>query len=205
MKQAKISKTRSQRSSVMGFLLFLFAMLSALLPATAQFGTIKGSVRYYTENQILIRDSAVVTLYLDGLALASCPVSPAGSYEFNGLMADTYDIHVSCTKYWGGANSVDALLVLKHFVNQPACLFDLCLLAADVNASCGIPNAADALAIIRRFTGQIMNFMPPNVNPPGGSDWVSERPSVIVYAFSVSYQNIHILCTGDVNGSFTPF
>ncbi len=171
----------------------------------AQFGSIKGSVLYLNENQILITDSAIVTLSLNGIVLQTCPVSPAGLYQFYGLVADTYDLKVTCTKYWGGANAVDALLILKHFVNLPACLFGISALAGDVDGSGGIVNAADALAIIRRFTGQLSSFIPPNVNPPGNVDWVSERPEVIVQAFSVSYKDINILCTGDVNGSFIPF
>jgi hypothetical protein len=82
-------------------------------------------------------------------------------------------------------------------------LTGLKITAADVNGN-GIPNSADALAVSRRFVGQIPNFLPPNVSVPGGPDWYYETFSVVVDGTANKTQNLFALCAGDVNGSYIP-
>jgi hypothetical protein len=97
-------------------------------------------------------------------------------------------------KPWGGGNSTDALLILKHFVHMIT-LTGLYAEAGDVDNSGGI-NSLDALLTARRFIGSITSF--------AAGDWVFENPTISVPIPGTYTQNVGALCTGDVNGSFTP-
>ncbi|MCX6270628.1 MAG: GEVED domain-containing protein [Bacteroidetes bacterium] len=118
-----------------------------------------------------------------------------GNYSFSNVMPGLYQLIPSVTASWGGVNSIDALLVLKHFVGFIT-LEGLPLLAGDVNNT-GFLNSVDALEIVKRYTGIISSFM---IN-----DWlwpIYER--IPVNYFSNGHYDLHVLCAGDVNRSYIP-
>lgn len=117
-----------------------------------------------------------------------------GIYSFDSLWAMPYSLDVQCSKPWGGANAVDALLIIKHFVGISP-LSGIRLKAADVDGS-GFCNASDGLLVLKRFVGMQDTF-------PAG-DWAFESSTITTIANDTVYQDIKGLCTGDVDGSYTP-
>ncbi|MCX6271780.1 MAG: hypothetical protein NTU44_11280 [Bacteroidetes bacterium] len=169
----------------------------------AQNITVSGTLNYDNPQLTLIRDSATVSLYQGTTLAYSVTIHSNGSYLFENVAAGSYSLKASCSKKWWGGNALDALLMQLHFVGMQY-LTGLKLTVADVNGSGGIPGSADALAVARRFARMIPNFMPPNVPPPGNPDWISQSIPVTVEDGMNYNQNIKILCTGDVNGSYIP-
>ncbi|HRY32191.1 MAG TPA: hypothetical protein P5531_04420 [Bacteroidales bacterium] len=162
-------------------------------------------VSYANAAQTPIHDSALVQLYQSGVLITGIPPDSNGDVVFDALPAGDYTLKVSVTKKSGGYNAMDSYLIVRHFVGMTPALTGINLVAADVNGSGGIPGSADELAIVRRFIHMIPSFMPPNVPPPGRPDWVSETHTVILTDGTTETVNIRVLCTGDVNGSFTPY
>ena len=97
-------------------------------------------------------------------------------------------------KPWGGVNSTDALLILKHYVGMIQ-LTGVRLLAADV-VNNGYVNTVDALAVQKRFIGSISTF-------PAG-DWYFENPYLVLDGSISVTQDIKGLCYGDADGSYNP-
>lgn len=96
-----------------------------------------------------------------------------------------YDVTAMTTKPWGLVNSVDALIIMKHFVGMIN-LSGLKLICADVNNN-GSINSLDALIASKRFTQMINSF-------PAGN-WKFET-------FTINQTTnliIHGRCVGDVN------
>jgi hypothetical protein len=138
--------------------------------------------------------NTLIHLLKDGLAIGSDTTDASGFYEFQVADTGLYTMEISCPLNWGGVNSSDALLALKHFVNMID-LQGIALQAADVDAT-NYVNAIDALSIQKRFVGLLLNF--------AAGDWVFDH-STIHITHSGNYSVlIKGLCTGDVNGSFIP-
>ncbi|HRY33015.1 MAG TPA: dockerin type I domain-containing protein [Bacteroidales bacterium] len=116
-----------------------------------------------------------------------------GYYNLSDLPNGTFTLHTYTDKPFGGVNSTDALVILKHFV-QLQLLTGIRLHASDVDAS-GFVNAIDALAVAKRFTGQIPTF--------AIGDWYFEKPVFSIPA-SVAQYDYLCLCSGDANGSYFP-
>lgn len=155
-----------------------------------------GNVSYKNYANTRLRDSTIVLLMPynpPGLILIDT-VDANGNYLFENVAPGTYNLQVFSEKAWGGANAMDCLAVLKHFVGMTM-LTGLNLKAADVNHD-GFINSVDALMIQRRFIGAIPGF-------PAG-DWVSDQPFVTIPSASYVPVNLKVLCTGDVNGSHLP-
>lgn len=117
-----------------------------------------------------------------------------GEFSFPDLDPANYVLTASYSGVWGGANADDALLILKAFVGMST----LNLLqhnAADVDASDYI-NAIDALMVAKRFVGLISAFSIP--------DWIFETPVVSLTGANNINVSLKGLCSGDVNGSYTP-
>lgn len=184
-------------------LLIISVSLSAMI--YAQGNQLTGSVTYYNTQGTLIKDSAVACLYQGQTLVYQDTIHADGSFLFENMADGTYRLEVKCWKTWGGGNAFDGLKILKHFTQMPPMLTGLFLTVGDVNGSGGIPASADALAVVRRFVGLIPNFMPPNVPLPGSADWHSETFNLVIDANSQMVQNVHVLCTGDVNGSYIPW
>ena len=181
-------------------ILFLLLLSTGI---SAQNNTITGFLRYDNNIQSLITDSTVVHLYQGNVSVYSVNVNNDGSYVFNDIPDGTYTLKAVCSKVIGGLNSVDALLIELHFVGVKT-LTGLRLYVADVNGSGGTPGSVDALATARRFIHLLPSFMPPWVVPPGRPDWASQTFSLVVSGGNAYTQDIKLLCTGDVNGSYQP-
>lgn len=136
----------------------------------------------------------VIKLKQNGIILDSVLSGLNGSYVIDNLPDGTYQIEVSTSLNGGGYNSTDALTVLKHFVGMTT-LTGLYRKAADVDLS-GQINSIDALLIQKRFVSLINSF-------PAG-DWMHDLPpSVTLNSQNISLP-IQVICTGDVNASWTP-
>jgi len=117
-----------------------------------------------------------------------------GYFAFTNVAAGTYQLEASFNGTWGGNNATDALLVQLYVANPVTNpLTGLNLTVADVNASTTI-TGLDALYIKLRTVGSITSY-------PAG-DWKFDNPTLTVPTISV--QDIHGLCVGDVNGSYIP-
>ena len=128
-----------------------------------------------------------------GILVDSTTTDANGNYLFTGVIPGTYTVEPYCTKPWGGANSSDALAIMKHFVNlQP--LTGLPLLAADVDGTNYI-NTTDALMVAQRFVLLINSF------PVG--DWVFDNNPLVVTNDNI-VNDFMGLCYGDVDRSYTP-
>ncbi len=118
----------------------------------------------------------------------------AGFYTIDNYPFGNYTVDVLCMKPWGGVNSTDALLILKHYVGMIQ-LTGVRLLAADV-VNNGYVNTVDALAVQKRFIGSISTF-------PAG-DWYFENPYLVLDGSISVTQDIKGLCYGDADGSYNP-
>jgi hypothetical protein len=128
--------------------------------------------------------------------VASTMTNTSGDYKFDYVWKGGYTIEVTGAPYaFGGINTTDALVVRRHSIGIPPPLTGLKLEAADVNLSSSI-NTTDALLVRRR-----------SINLPAATwllpDWMYESFNVNLSDANI-IQNILGLCSGDVNGSYTP-
>ncbi len=154
---------------------------------------ITGQLTYLNPDHTIL-GSVTVELWKDNVLIDTTITDDLGNYEFTDLTTGIYVIDVNINKPSGGWNAVDALLILKEYVIG-GFLTGLPWLSGDVDGSTYL-NSADGLLVIERYA-EITNGFP-------AGDWVSDRPQVIVSETGTYTQDVHVLCTGDVNGSFTP-
>ncbi|MHC1706150.1 MAG: GEVED domain-containing protein [Bacteroidales bacterium] len=147
----------------------------------------------YDNNAATAMNNTTVYLKSGSTVIATTSTDAGGDYAFNLIAPGTYTVSASSTKAWGGVNSADALLIMKHFVAITP-LSGLRLAAADVNGSSTV-TAVDALIVAQRFVNQLNSF------PVG--DWVFEVKNVTIVNTD-AVNNFEALCYGDVNGSYTP-
>ncbi|MEI6576485.1 MAG: dockerin type I domain-containing protein [Bacteroidota bacterium] len=166
---------------------------SGVITVTAGSATIQGIIAYKNSVSTPMANITVV-LKLNGVVINQATTDATGHYAFTGLADGTYSLVCSITRPWGGVNSTDALLIMKHYVSSNP-LSGLNLKVADVNGSANV-NSLDALIVSRRFTGLITSF--------SVGDWQTETNSLIVSGLGVTTANLFVLCTGDVNGSYVP-
>ncbi len=170
-----------------------------LLPATLINGLLRSGVQLFgivRYNNVVNSPlhSVNVTLKQNGVIKGEVVTDQNGLYSFPDVCPGNYTVQAHSTQPWGGCNSIDALLILKHFV-EVALLDGLSLQAAETDNS-GYINSADALLVLKRFTGLSSSF-------PAG-DWVFEEKAFTVPFNGNSQIDLKGLCKGDVNGSFVP-
>ncbi|MEI6575811.1 MAG: carboxypeptidase regulatory-like domain-containing protein [Bacteroidota bacterium] len=166
--------------------------LNSLTPLTLQ--TINGFVRY--DNLANTPLSGIVVKLMQGpFVIASTTSDASGYYSFPDVIPGKYSLRCSANKVWGGANSIDALLILKQYAGLSS-LSPLRVTACDIDGAGNI-NSMDALALSRRFVGLANSF------PKG--DWVFDSPTVYVTATEDAIVMIKGICRGDVNGSYIPY
>jgi hypothetical protein len=117
-----------------------------------------------------------------------------GDYNMSSMDDGSYTLENSTTKVWGGLNGLDIILA-KRYIASLLSLTPLQILAADVNQN-GSPDGLDVIMMKRR----IASLTYPAWTAP---DYVFEAQTLDVISGigSTDYQG---LCSGDVNGSFTP-
>ncbi|MBN3035024.1 MAG: carboxypeptidase regulatory-like domain-containing protein [Bacteroidales bacterium] len=118
----------------------------------------------------------------------------SGQYTFPYVFEGAYTLTASSTTAFGGLNSTDALVIRRHSLGLLT-LTGLRLLAADVNESSSI-NTTDALLVRRRS----LSLPVPSWSAP---DWLFENPGISIAGSNIT-QNFKGICSGDVNGSYTP-
>ncbi len=132
----------------------------------------------------LSRNNEVVQHFTDNL----------GHFEFKNVGVGSYFLSVDISKPWGGVNSIDALLMLKHFVHFTN-LVNLKVKAADIDGT-GFINSSDALVATRRFVQLISSFVVGN--------WFSTSSLISVTGTYTITSNLKGICYGDVDGSYIP-
>ncbi|MBN1338710.1 MAG: carboxypeptidase regulatory-like domain-containing protein [Bacteroidales bacterium] len=126
--------------------------------------------------------------------VATTTTNASGQYKFDYVFEGSYTLSASSTASHGGINSTDALLIRRHSIGLTT-LTGLRLTGADVNLSSSV-NSTDALLVRRRSIGlSVGSWTMP--------DWIFENPAITITNSNVS-QNFLGLCSGDVNGSYTP-
>ncbi|MCX6270103.1 MAG: dockerin type I domain-containing protein, partial [Bacteroidetes bacterium] len=154
---------------------------------------LSGNLAYKNSNSSPLNSSAIL-LKQNGNTVSQTFTNDEGYYLFENLSIGNFSLDGSISKPCGGANAVDALLVLRHFVGTTP-LTGLNLKAADVDAT-GYINSTDALLIAKRFVGMINSF--------NSGNWCIEKPIITISGLANVTQNIHALCYGDVDGSHNP-
>lgn len=158
-----------------------------------RYSMVVGTVTY--ANALMTHLSNVnVKLKSGALVVMQTTTNSNGYYQFTNVDPGSYTLEVTSTKAWGGVNSTDALIIMRHFVGLSP-LTGIRLKAGDVDASTNV-NSVDALYVQRRSVGLLNSF-------PAG-DWTFEQASVSVDGFNTVTKNISGLCYGDVNASYTP-
>jgi uncharacterized protein (TIGR02145 family) len=157
--------------------------------------SISGKLIYENTQNTPLSASTVYLKNSIGIILDSVLTDQNGYYQFCNLASGNYKLTAKTNIPWGGVNATDALLTLKYFLGQTS-FTPLQYQSGNVNGNTYI-NAVDALLILKRFTQMITSF------PVG--DWVFEEPSVQVSNNLSVVQDIHGLCTGDVDGSYVLF
>ncbi len=147
----------------------------------------------YTNNEESPLANVTIALSSNGDTLKTV-TGANGKYSFVNITPGTYTLTASKNDNWGGANSTDALLVLRYFANLVT-LDNLQLKAADVSGN-GQFNSTDALMIAQRFLGIINSFKMP--------DWVFSTPDTVTITNTSFIKNIKGLAAGDVNESYLP-
>ncbi len=168
-----------------------FATQTIHAAVCAQYG-ISGTVAYdNTAGSVM--NNVSVNLMQGSALVATTTTDNSGHYNFGSLTPGSYTVRAASSKPWGGVNSADALLILKHFAGIST-LAPFRALAANVNADAAV-NSIDALMAAKRFVNQISSF-------PAG-DWLFQANTVVLGSSNV-INNFSALCFGDVNGSYTP-
>ncbi len=158
------------------------------------YGSVEGNVTYDNMAQTPL---AGVSVYLKDHTQAvidTVITDAAGHYAFDNLLTGSYSLSFGSMANWGGGNSIDALLIMRHFVGL-SLLTGVRQKAADTDGT-GFINAVDALVVMRRFVGLLSGFVP--------GDWQFLTPSFQIIANLNKNIPVKGLCTGDVDASFTP-
>jgi len=156
------------------------------------FGSLEGTLRYLNTAAEPL-GNVPINLMQGNTLIKTTITNDTGFYYFDKIIPGNYAIQINPAIPWGGVNSTDALIALKHFVGMGV-LSGLKKTAGDVNLS-GQVNSLDAFYIQKRFMNQINSFPAP--------DWIFENPPFTVSAFATETHDIHCLCAGDVNASYT--
>ncbi len=147
----------------------------------------------YDNNAGTVMNNVTVNLKQNNVVIATTVTDVNGYYLFENYGPGTYQVAAASSKPWGGVNSNDALMIMKHFA-AIAPLTGLRVAAANVNGD-GVVNSIDALMVAKRFVNQISSF------PVG--DWVFQVNTVVITSVNMTNDFV-ALCYGDVNGSYTP-
>ncbi len=170
---------------------------SVFISVTGAYPEIDGIVSYDNNIQTPLPGCNVI-LKVNNLPRDTTLTNAGGYFHFgvpftSGLFpGDTVKIEVTSAITWGGANAIDALMIMRHFVNINQ-LAGLRLQAADVDNS-GYVNSIDALSVMKRFVNLTNSF-------PAG-DWKFESPYAVWQWQQFTQLNVKGVCTGDVDASY---
>lgn len=166
---------------------------SASIGITVDYSNIQGFVNYSNAANTPMNNS-VVSLMQGSSLIAQTTSDELGYYFFDALPQGTYKIVPSSAKPWGGVNSTDALMILRHFVGL-SYLTGINLKAANVDLI-SVVNTLDAFIVQKRFVQNISSFLV--------GDWAFDNPVVSINGLIPVTKNIPVLAYGDVNSSYEP-
>ena len=149
---------------------------------------------WYANSAMTQLDGATLEIFdFIGTPIASAVANGIGHYAFSSIASGNYTMDITPSNSWGGVNSTDALMILRHFAHLDT-LVGVELAAADVNVSQTV-NGTDALFVMKRYSSMISSF-------PSG-DWLYNSANLAVNGNLVT-NDFEMLCFGDVNSSYTP-
>ncbi len=155
---------------------------------------VRGKLIYNNSFNTPISNTKLYMKTLTGLTVDSAVTDGTGRFKFYCQVSGPVVFDALINMAPGGINSIDALLILKHYTGLIS-FSGINLQAADVNAS-GNVNSIDALLTAQRFVNTINTF------PPG--DWVIAGDTIIMGSTGTINHDLKVLCYGDVNSSFVP-
>jgi hypothetical protein len=143
-----------------------------------------------------------------GPPITVTPTAPTGAYDIRPLGNGSYALTGSTTKPWNGMTTFDATLILRY-TGGVIVFSNLQKRAADVNmtnTAAGV-TTFDATLILRRAASQPT---PQWSAPPFVYDGpYPSTPALIGYPITINNGNqtlnFRTLCSGDINGSYTPW
>jgi hypothetical protein len=159
--------------------------------------TVSGYIKYKNNAQTPMNNCTVVLKDAQGQTVGTTTTNTQGFYEFTNVADGNYTLQISTTKAWGGVNSLDANFVRQHINNvstQYTPFTGVRLIASDIVAN-GAINLLDLSNLRRRLAGLSYSWTAPT--------YVFYPTSVNVNGNNATL-NVESLCSGDVNGSFTP-
>jgi len=181
----------------------LGAKTSYAIPVTMHVGFSIGGNVYYgiTGTTKPMATNTTVTLTPG----PTVPTGAAGAYLIRPVANGTYGLFGATTKAGGGITTADGITVARFAVGLGT-LTNLQLRAADVNKSNGI-TTTDGVLVKRRAVGLSTPAWTAPVyvfdGPFGPPNPVLDGLPITVAGANV-IQDFRTLCSGDVNGSFTP-
>lgn len=164
------------------------------MPAVTAGSTISGTVMYDNPAQTPLNASTVILRDNAGATAAETITDMDGNYSFADVPDGIYTLEATTPKNWGGGNSADALLMLRHSLGMVT-LTGMRLLAADIDGDNSV-TSADALLVLKRYLNMVTSFTT--------GDWLFDPPVLHIDSAGAYVVNIKGLCFGDVNGSFPP-
>ncbi len=129
---------------------------------------------------------------------------PLGYYEITDLANGSYKMSGTTTKTGGGITTADGITVARYAVGIGT-LSNLQLRSADVNMSNSI-STSDGILVKRRAVGLSSNWSAPVYvfdGPFGAPNPVLTGLGITISGMDFT-QEFRTLCSGDVNGSFSP-
>jgi len=159
---------------------------------------IQGTIKYENNTQTPMNNCIVQLRDASGQQVAQTTTDSLGNFVFSGLSNGNYSLNITTSKSWGGVNISDVNLIRLHLNNLQSSFTPLTgirLLAANVNQD-NFVNIVDANQIRRRLN----NITPYTWTAP---DYVFYPTTIEINGADV-YIDIKSLCSGDINGSYTP-
>jgi hypothetical protein len=161
--------------------------------STLKLSSYYGNITYNNVAQTPLTN-CMATLYQGAVAIDASPATTAtGLYLFTGIADGAYTIQTTLVKTKGGITTADGILVARFAVGIGT-FTPLQFKAGDVNVS-GTISTADGILVKRRAVGLSSTW--------AAADYVFEVPNATV-ASGLGTTNFKGLCSGDVNGSYTP-
>jgi len=95
----------------------IFADFAQLPSITADTTLLSGYVWYHNSASTAMANALMEIFNFEGTPIANTTTNASGHYSFAPFTAGNYTLDISPSDSWGGVNSTDALLILKHFAH----------------------------------------------------------------------------------------
>jgi len=159
--------------------------------------TVSGYIKYKNNAQTPMNNCTVVLKDAQGQTVGTTTTNTQGFYEFTNVADGDYTVQITTTKNWGGLANFDVVRTRQHLAGIQGTITPLAgirLLSADVFAL-GSVNNFDVVQMRRRLAVLSYSW--------AATDYVFYPTNVTVNGANASL-NVETLCSGDVDGSYTP-